>query len=320
LNGPPSSIDKSFAESIGLKDVDDSVGGLDIQAGDLTLHNFSAKADDLQTQIYTQILGYPLPFRLSEDFFNQVAVDIDFAHHRMAFRDPGVTTKPAGAIEVPLIELDGERVLSASINGASPAQFELELGNVIGPLMTTKAYAEMNKLFEGHPTSQRKSGRYSETVVSVDHLSFAGLDFPHAPIAIIPDTELPPASITGGVGLPLLNKFSRLIIDFSHNRLYAIPDTTTTKTPIEKDRIGLIFYDQKIDKSGDFGVAFVAPNSPAAAAGFKAGDKIALIDGKPFDAWPLTLIDGLQMASAGTAHAFTMADGTVRQVKAADFF
>lgn len=60
-------------------------------------------------------------------------------------------------------------------------------------------------------------------------LGFAGVDFPRAPIALIPDTELPPASITGGVGLPLLAKF-RLIIDYSNNRLYAIPNSGT-ETP-----------------------------------------------------------------------------------------
>jgi hypothetical protein len=52
--------------------------------------------------------------------------------------------------------------------------------------------------------SQRMSGRFTETVVSVDHLTFAGIDFPQTPIALIPDSEVPPASITEGVGLPLL--------------------------------------------------------------------------------------------------------------------
>jgi membrane-associated protease RseP (regulator of RpoE activity) len=67
-------------------------------------------------------------------------------------------------------------------------------------------------------------------------------------------------------------------------------------------------------------VAFVSPNSPAEAAGFKEGDKISLIDGKPFEAWPTQAIIKFQMADAGTIHIFTMADGTVRRIKAVDFF
>jgi hypothetical protein len=320
LYGGPSNIDKSFVESAGLaakKEDASSVNGIQIQLGDLTLQNTVAKPDDLQKQGYdAKILGQPVLFRLGEEVFNQVVVDVDYAHHRVAFRDPGTVTKPAGAIEVPLIELDGERVLPLSIDGAAPEQFELELGNVIGPLMVTPAYAARQKLLEGHPTSQRLSGRYSETVVSVDHLSFAGIDFAQVPIALIPDTELPPPSITGGVGLPLLAKF-RLIIDYPHSRLYAIPNSGTTMTSIEKDRIGLVL-DKKV--ANGFSVAFVSPNSPAEAAGFKKGDKINLIDGKPFEAWPTQAIIRFQMADAGTIHIFIMADGTERHIKAVDFF
>jgi hypothetical protein len=320
LYGGPSNIDKSFVESVGLaakKEDASPVNGIQIQLGDLTLQNAVAKPDDLQKQGYdAKILGQPVLFRLGEEVFNQVVVDVDYAHHRVAFRDPRTVTKPAGAIELPLIELDGERVLPLSIDGAAPAQFELELGNVIGPLMVTPAYAASQKLLEGRATSQRLSGRYSETVVSVDRVSFAGIDFAQVPIALIPDTELPPPSITGGVGLPLLAKF-RLIIDYPHSRLYAIPNSGTAMTSIEKDRIGLVL-DKKV--TNGFSVAFVSPNSPAEAAGFKKGDKISLIDGKPFEAWPTQAIIKFQMADAGTTHVFIMADGTERQIKAVDFF
>ena len=320
LYGGPSNIDKNFVESAGVAaKIEDasSVNGIQIQLGNLTLQNARAMTDDLQKQGYdAKILGQPVLFRLGEEVFNQVVVDVDSAHHRVAFRDPRAVTKPAGAIEVPLIELDGERVLPLSIDGAAPAQFELELGNVIGPLMVTPAYAARQMLLAGRPTSQRLSGRYSETVVSVDHLSFAGIDFSRVPIALIPDTELPPPSITGGVGLPLLAKF-RLIIDYGHSRLYAIPNSGTAMTSIEKDRIGLVL-DKKV--TNGFSVAFVSPNSPAEAAGFKKGDKISLIDGKPFEAWPTQAIIKFQMADSGTIHIFTMADGTERQIKAVDFF
>jgi PDZ domain len=318
LWGGPSSIDKEFAESIGLQPTADAAAGKvapDIQVGNLTLLNASATLDELQAQAYVPIIGRPLTFRLGENVFNQVVVDIDFARHCVAFRNPKTVYRPVGAVEIPLIELDGERVVPLSVNGSEPGQFELELGNMNGPLLVTPAYADTHKLLESRATSQRLSGPFSETVVSVDHLGFAGVDFPGAPIAVIPDTDLPPGSIAGGVGLPLLSHF-RLIIDYSHNRIYAIPDVRAAQAPITKDRIGLVLA----KKDSDFGVAFVAPNSPAAAAGFKKGDKIALIDGKPFDAWARLAILEFHMADAGTSHAFTMPDGTVRHIKAVDFF
>ena len=150
----------------------------------------------------------------------------------------------------------------------------------------------------------------------MDHLSFGGIDFPSTPIALIPDSEVPPASITGGVGLPLLARF-RLIVDYSHDRLYAVPDYAAIKKPIERDRIGLVLDKKSTDS---FVVAFVAPNSPAEAAGFKKGEKIALIDGKPLSSWSLQAIIAFQMAEVGSVHSLTMPDGTVRRIKAQDFF
>jgi hypothetical protein len=319
LYGGPSNIDTTLVASLGMtpKAAAASVGGINVELGALTLQNATASQDDLQKQGFdAKILGHPVLLRLGEEVFNQVTVDIDFPHHRVAFRDPGTLIDPIGSIEIPLVELDGERVLPLSVNGGAPRQFELELGNAIGPLMVTPAFAEKQELLRGHAHSQRLSGRFTETVVSVDHLNFAGVDFPQTPIALIPDSEVPPASITGGVGLPLLAKF-RLIIDYSHNRLYAIPDAAAENKPIVKDRIGLVLDRKSADA---FAVAFVAPNSPAEAAGFKKGEKIALIDGKPLAAWPLEAIIAFQMADVGTVHTLKMVDGTIRRVKAADFF
>jgi membrane-associated protease RseP (regulator of RpoE activity) len=67
-------------------------------------------------------------------------------------------------------------------------------------------------------------------------------------------------------------------------------------------------------------VGFVAPNSPARSAGFKVGDKIALINGKPAQAWPQTTLANLKYGAIGTTLAFTMEGGGLRQVKLADYF
>jgi hypothetical protein len=319
LWGGPSSISKSYATSLGLTtNAAGAVRDLDVLVGNLTLHHAAAKASDMVAPAYAPaIVGKPVPFSLGEDVFNQLAVDIDFTNRRIAFRDPTTLTKPEGAIEVPIVERGGQRVVPLSINGATPALFELELGNVSGPLLVIPAYAQAHTLFDGRPTSQRLSGPFSETIVTLDHLSFAGVDFPRVPIAIVPDSEVPPAPITGGVGLPLLSHF-RLIIDYSHNRIYALPNLAANATPIPKDRLGIVLAKTATD--GDFTVAFVSPKSPAEAAGFTKGEKIALIDGKPFTAWPVADVVKFQMTDTGITHTFTMADGSMRKITSADFF
>ncbi len=268
--GESSSIDRDFATAIGLPAKTDAaglLGGLVIEAGDVTLRNTSAKPDDMFT-VPVGILGQPVsflksgdvfkPFLLGDEFFIQVAVDIDFTRHRLAFRDPKTVTKPAGAVELPLVELDGVRAVPVSIDGAAPAPFALHVSNVIGPMMATPSYAKTHQLLEGHPTSQRLSTPFTETIVTMDHVSFAGVDFPRVPLAIIPETALPPASINGDVGLPLLVKFSQMIIDYPHDRVFMVPDEAAAMTPVQRDRIGMILSPRK-KTDGGFGVAFVSP-------------------------------------------------------------
>jgi hypothetical protein len=285
-----------------------------VEIGAMTLSHIAAAAIDAPPQ-FARITGQPVPIHLGEEAFNREAVDIDYAHHRLAFRDPYRLAKPAGAREVAVLELDGEHTVPLSINGAPPVQFELELGNVSGPLLVVPSYVQAHKLLEGRRTSQRLSGKFIEPVVTLDRLTFAGVDFPNAPIALVPDAALPPASITGGVGLPLLSHF-RLLIDYSHHRLFAIPNAGAAQIPFIKDRLGLV-----VAKQGDeLGVTFVAPGSPAEAAGFATGDRIAAIDGKPAALYPDLAIMTLRFADSGSRFAFTMKDGAVRQVEASNFF
>ena len=59
LWGGPSSIDKEFAESIGLHPTTDAAAAKvapDIQVGNLTLRNASANLDELQAQAYVPII------------------------------------------------------------------------------------------------------------------------------------------------------------------------------------------------------------------------------------------------------------------------
>ena len=303
LWGGPTVIDKTHARTMPGR-----AGAATLALGNLQVANVSMNEDDVTPSLGQTLLGRPLVARIGENIFERFAVDIDFAKQRLAFLPASAVVPPPGSVEVPLVLQDGERVVPASVNGTS-AKFEFELGNVNGPLLVTPAFAKGHKLLDGRPKSQRISGPFVETTVSVDRLTFAGVDFPASPIALIPDSQLPPASITGGIGLPLLEKF-HLVIDYSHDRLSAQPYRDAS--PIAKDRLGLALR----VKDDRLVVAFVSPNSPAALAGFKNGEGVSLIDGKPLPQWPIAEIVGLSMTAPGTTHVFTML-GTVT---AADYF
>lgn len=160
-------------------------------------------------------------------------------------------------------------------------------------------------------------GIIPEPVGTLKTAEFAGYTFPDMPAAFIPTSLAGTKSevIAGDLGLPILARF-RLIIDYSHNRVYAIPYANAIHEPLAKDRLGLWL------NKGAAGVTveFVAPNSPAQLAGFKTGDKVGLIDGKPADAWSEAALTDLRYAANGKSLSFTMRDGSLRQVKLADYF
>ncbi len=309
LYGGPTHIDRTFVPADAAP-----TAVLTVEAGGLTLHNLSAVKTDAAESL-ARAAGAPVPLILGENVFDRLIVDIDSAHHRLAFRDPAAIAKPKDAVEVPLVARDGERVVPLSLDGAPPALFEIELGNTSGPLLVTPGYAQAHQLQENRPVSQRLSGQFVEKVVTLNRLGFAGLDLDHVPIAIVPDAALPPPSITGGVGWPLLQRF-HLIIDYPHDRLFAIANADAAQASELKDRIGVALA----PRDDGFAVTFVSSGSPAEAAGLKIGDDIVAIDGKPVKALNAFTVTTLRFADAGQTFALTLKDGGVRQVKAADFF
>jgi hypothetical protein len=329
-NGVPvPSIDKGFAASIGLDpratpptqpsggDTTYSVGDLEIQVGDITLPPTTATVADLAS--YGKHIGHAVPVLLGDGAFSQWVIDIDFAHHRIAFRDPAATLKPAGAVELPITRAHDEHLVPFSIEGVT-GQFELGLGNSAETLVY-QSYYEPHKLLAGRRTSERLGGGINgfvpETVATLHRVEFAGVQAADMPAAFIPAAVTGPLPdvIAGDLGLPMLARF-RLIIDYAHDRLYAVPYADAAHAPFAKNRLGLAV---NLEDAG-FAVRFVAPNSPAQAAGFKVGDAIEQIDGKSPPAWTTPALTHLAYGARGTTVTFTMRGGGVRRVTLADYF
>ena len=324
-------IDTAYAAKIGLKaqgavtamgaggtDTAGLIDGVKIEIGDLVLDKVSIAAIDVAP--VGRRLGHPLPFILGGEVFNELAVDIDFAGRRLAFRDPDHLQKPPGAVEVPLKAVQGIRAVPVSVEGGPAVAFDFDLGNG-SPLLVMPAYYEPHGLLKNRQTSQALSGAiggvHPETEATIRRLTFAGAEFTDVP------TVFPGASnaglnsnlAVGNLGLPIIDRF-HVIIDFSHDRAWLTPDPERIKAPFPKDRLGMLLADH----DNDMRVEFISPGSPAEAVGFKPGDRVTLIDRKPRAAWPREALITLARQPAGTVVEFTLADGTVRRVRLADYF
>jgi hypothetical protein len=325
-----SAVDKTYAAALGLIakgnfkapgaggiDTTGFTGGVEIEIGPMALHDVKVATFDLMP--VAKRIGHPIPFVLGNEVFNAFAVDIDFAHRRLALRDPDTLVKPADAVEVPLVRIK-DRSVPVSIEGAPPVLFEFDLGDG-SPLDIYPTYYTRHGLLKGRKISAVEAGGvggfHSEAVAVVRSVAFAGVELDDVPANFSPDTPSANNSnlLLGSLGLPLAARF-HLVIDYSHDRLFATPDAAAIGTPFAKDRLGM----NLVREAGAVTVSFVSPGGPAERAGLKAGDQVRAIDGKLISHWSEAAIAELRFQAAGTTVTLTLADGAVRTVTRRDFF
>lgn len=316
-------IDKDFAASLGLKPAAVAKGGanvdVQVQIGALTLRGVKSSVVSLSA---THADHPFVPFILSDDLFNQAIVDIDFAHHRVAFENPGIVIAlPPDAVKIPLVKRLDSLTVPVSIEGGTPVPFEWYLGDP-APITVYEPYYEAHQLLQNRASSIRLGGglggqRPQEPIATLNHIQFAGVVFSQVP-SVFPSNAVRGSDsplISGNIGLALLSRF-RLIVDYPHQRLYVTPYAAVERAPFAKDRLGLYLSKQ----STYFIVDFVSPSSPAYAAGFRAGERIAAINQKPSRDWDSAELAKLSSASSGSVIVFTMGNGNQRQVKTLNYF
>ncbi len=322
-------VDKAFAASLGLRasttiatlgsqntGTASIVGPISVQAGSLSLTGLFPAAADLSA--VASLSGQPLRLMLGEDLFNEMIVDIDFPHKRVAFLDPKTFAVPPRAIVLPLALIGRTRATTASVEGRPKGQFIVDLGDS-GTVDLYPEYTAEQKLLVGRKVSQDMTmgvgGPAPETITTFKDVTIGGVSLANVPVAI--SLERPPTTSpeVGRIGLGVLSRF-RVLVDFPGNRLFLIPGPGTTTQPFARDRLGLSMLQQ-----GDkLSVVLVHPNSPAEAAGVKTGDQIIAIDGKAASSWGYDERRTLEDGPAGTRVEFTLASGVAKTITLADYY
>jgi hypothetical protein len=265
--------------------------------------------------------GHPMPFILGKEVFNELIIDIDFAHHRIAFRDPTAFSAPPGAVRIALGRHRDRRSIPVSVEGRAAVSFDFDLGNN-GALIVYSAYRDQVDLLAGRRQSLGLSagvgGLIKSKVATLKSISLAGIDIAAVPAEFpdAADNEVNSDRTAGNIGLAVFSRF-RLLTDYPHDALWLIPNPEHLHDPFVKDRSGLA----ALPATDRLKVLMVAPGSPAERAGFKEGAEILAINGKPIDAgYSGSDLSQWAHQAPGTAVKLTLADGSTQQLILQDYF
>ncbi len=318
-------LDQAFASAHGIESAGTVVargtggestasfaGGLTVRIGELELRDLRAAVIDLGG--ISAKLGRSMPVILGKEVFHSLVVDIDYPARRLRFLEPADYRYEGPGRRLPLLPSeDGHKDLEISVEGTAPVRVALDTGSG-SALDLFGWYVDEKRLLDGRsPISEGLSGGVggmtSEKLASLREIEIAGFTLPDVPIGMQWRTTGAFATrrIAGNLGAGILKRF-RIAFDYAHECLWMEPRPGTETDPFDRNHSGLTLE----RKPGALEVLFVAPGSPAAAGGWKIGEKIVALNGTPVGDTYTESIDRFGRGPEGTAVALRLEGGEER--------
>ncbi|MBK9089416.1 MAG: aspartyl protease family protein [Holophagales bacterium] len=295
------------------------VSGVTVKLAGMEIGPLSAAVIDLAG--VGKRVGRPLPLILGKELFHALVVDLDYPGSRIRFLDAATFRYDGPGRKLDLIPAeDGHKSLKLAIEGGEPVVVGLDTGQG-GALSVYRHYADERGFLSGRPVSERRSGGVGGAttmkVATLRSVTIAGYELRNVPSAF-QASDVRGAFDTkrqeGNLGAGVLSRF-RVVFDYSRSCLWLEPGPALG-APFPKDKSGLALQWAE----GVLTVEFVAPASPAAEAGWKEGERLAALDGKPAgEDWWKTFT-GWAEAKAGTEVRLTLADGTERKLVLKEYY
>jgi predicted aspartyl protease len=318
-------VDAAFARRLGLElgapikahgvsgeVADVHLSKADLVAGDLAMPARRVVVMDLSA--VQRLVGRPVQVLLGRDVFDQAVVQLDFQARKLTLTPRDAFEPPPGA-PLPLKRSGDLKSVAIRVAGVEMPAI-LDLGNA-GGLLIDQEFAAHYRLLDGRRASTTlgvgADGAHEETQTTLDRLELGGVSLNGVPTTATANLS---SKAPANVGLQVLSRF-RLTIDFAGDRLWLSPYADAKTRPFRKNRAGLSLASE----NGRLVVDHVARGSPAERGGWRKGEAIAAIDGKPTPGGFAGVEASLFVYGApGTRVALTLADGTRRTLTLADYY
>lgn len=294
--------------------------GIDLELGAIRLDDLRVAVIDLAN--VEKMMTRGLPVILGKEVFHRFVVDIDYPNDRIAFHEPAGFRYDGPGQALDLVSDDGgHKAVMVRIEDREPALVKIDTG-AGDALSLFAAYTDAENLLEGRaPISDALSGGVGGTnrtlsrTATLRSLQIAGYTLENVPASFHEatgsfDTEL----VAGNMGAGILSRF-RCVFDYSTNRLILEPGRDWQRA-FDRDRLGISI----LATIHGVEVIHVASGSPAAAAGWKAGDRVASINGKHLGDDANQTWREIAWGTPGTTVVVRGPDGRVSEMVLADFY
>lgn len=283
-------LDRAFAEEIGLvlqeagtiQGIGGEVplfvaGGVSVSIPGVTLRDATVAVLDLGE--IADKLGRGFEVILGVELFTRAVVTVDYPSRRVRVEPPHAYEPASGARSVRLLSRGGIPAVRCRFEDLPETLCDIDTGSN-STIDIVAHYVEEFDMIDGRPMVSRIAtggvGGIIETPVStLEAFSFAGVPVGSTPANFMAEAvgSLDTDEIAGNIGAGVLRSFV-LVFDHPGMRLHVLPSTGSEA--VRRDRSGV----QAIYRGDHLEVFFIAPGSPAAAAGLQRGDRITAIDGQ----------------------------------------
>lgn len=320
-------LDKAFARSIGIpvgqsieatgsggKQAAEIISGVTFTIGGLTLSNATVAVIDFSD--LSAELGRPMDVVLGRELFDNAALDIDWQAGTLNVHSPDRLKPAAAAREVKLGRRGPFNSIDIAIDGEKPVTALFDLGNG-GALSLPERYwskvPSLAKLNYAESKSGGVGGLHASRAVTVGSVTYGGQRFRAVPATLSGELKNG-AEDSPNAGIGFLKQF-KVTLDLGHDRMFLEP--LANPPGFTRDRTGAR---TRLTSAG-MDVTFVSPNSPAAQAGLKSGDRISAINGVSVTpAFFTGAMSDWASRAPGQSAVLTLADGREIRFKLADYY